>query len=138
VLQEQDGVLSLIRIIDRLILGATGPEAPDEMPPIPVNFTLLVVLKAGAARGRFQVRLSLEGPSGQTLPPEATLPVQFEGEGDRGVNLIVPVGMQIEQEGLYWFDVWLGGPRYEQQEELLTRVPLRIVYQPQRVQGAPS
>ncbi len=131
-------MLSVIRLIDRLILGTAEPEPPDAMPAMPVNFTLLIVLKAGAARGRFQIRLTLEAPSGQRMPLEATLPVLFEGEGDRGINLIVPVGMQIDQEGLYWFDVLLGGPRYQQREELLTRVPLRIVYQPQRVPGVPE
>jgi hypothetical protein len=136
VLQEQDGVLSLIRVVDRLMLGATGPEPPDEMPKMPVNFTLLVALKGGAARGRFQVRLTLEAPSGERMPTEATLPVLFEGE-DRGVNLVVPVGLELDQEGVYWFDVWLG-PRYGQPEELLTRVPLRIVYQPQTAPGPPQ
>jgi hypothetical protein len=138
VLQEQDGVLSVIRVIDRLMLGSVGPDAPDEMPPLPVNFTLLVMLKAGDARGRFRVRLALEAPSGQAMPAEATLPVLFEGEGDRGVNLIIPVGFQAEQEGLYWFDVWFGDPRFSEQEELLTRVPVRIVYQPQRIGSGPT
>jgi hypothetical protein len=96
------------------------------MPPLPVNITLLVVLKAGSARGRHQVRITMEAPSGEQMPQEATLPVLLEGE-ERGVNLVLNLGFQAEQEGLYWFDVHFGD-----QNVLLTRVPLRIVYQPQR------
>jgi hypothetical protein len=138
VLQEQDGVLSVIRMIDRFILGAVGPDAPDEMPPLPVNFTLLVVLKSGGARGRYTVHLTIESPSGERMPNELTLPLLLEGE-ERGVNMVIPVGLQVEHEGLYWFDIWLGDPRVsERAEELLTRVPLRIVYQPQRFGAASS
>lgn len=138
VLTEEDGVLSVIRIIDRLIIGAAGPEAPDEMPPIPVSFTLLLVLKSGGARGRYSIHLMMEAPSGEPLPTELQLPLLLEGE-ERGVNLIIPVGITVEQEGLYWVDVWLADPLApEREEELLTRVPLRIVYQPQRFGAASS
>src|SRR5260370_752594 len=47
VLQEQDGVLSVIRVIDRIIHGVAGPEAPDEMPPMTAQFTLLLKLRSG-------------------------------------------------------------------------------------------
>jgi len=33
VMQEKDGVLSVIRIIDRVIHTAMGPETPDTMGP---------------------------------------------------------------------------------------------------------
>lgn len=131
-LTEQDGVLSLVRLVDRIIHSSIGPGAPDEMPPIPVNLTLAVVLKSGAARGRYMVGISVEGPSGQTVGEPVTLPVLLEGE-DRGVNLLVQVGLQAEHEGLYWFDV-----RFGSDGVLLTRVPLRVIYQPQRIGRAPT
>lgn len=138
VLQEQDGVLSLIRLIDRLIINAAGPEAPDEMPPVPVQFTLVLVMKAGGARGRYSIHLTMEAPSGEKMAMELNLPLVMEGE-DRGVNLVIPVGIAVEQEGLYWFDVYLADPRVpDHEEELLTRVPLRVVYQPQRFAAAPT
>ena len=62
----------------------------------------------------------METPSGLKLPDQL-LPVLFEGD-DRGVNLIIAFNMVIDQEGVYWFDVMLD-------ERLLTRVPLRILYQ---------
>ncbi len=108
------------------------------MPPIPVQFTLLLVMKSGGARGRYTIRLTMEAPSGEPMPTELQLPLLLEGE-DRGVNMVIPVGITAEQEGLYWFDVWFADPRVpEREQELLTRVPLRIVYQPQRFAAAPT
>jgi hypothetical protein len=52
---------------------------------------------------------------------------------------VIPVGIQVSQEGLYWFDVSLADPRApDRAENLLTRVPVRIVYQPQRIGPVPS
>lgn len=127
VLQEADGVPSLIRVVDRIVHATVGPEAPDEMPPVPVSLTAAIMLKSGQARGRHSVRLTMEAPSGQEVGPEAVLPVLLEGE-ERGVNLFVGLNFQAEQEGLYWFNVFFGT-----QNVLLTRIPLRIVYQPQRL-----
>ncbi len=36
-LQEKDGVISLIRVVDKLTSSAVGPDAPEQMPPFPVN-----------------------------------------------------------------------------------------------------
>lgn len=127
VLQEQDGVLSVIRVVDRIIQTAIGPEAPEEMPPVPINLTVVVVLKSGSALGRNNVRITLDGPSGLPVGPEISLPVHFEGD-ERGSNLVLNLGFQAEDEGLYWFNVEL-----EPQGVLLTRIPLRVIYQPQRL-----
>lgn len=127
VLEEKDGVLSIIRVVDRIIQTAVGPDVPEIMPPVPVNLTLVVSLKAGAARGRDSVRIKTEAPSGQNEGGILELPVVFEGE-DRGQNIVARLGFVANQEGLYWFDISLGG-------SLITRVPLRVVYQPQKIGG---
>jgi hypothetical protein len=128
VLREGDGVLSIIRIVDRLIQSAVvGPDEPEEMPPFPVNLTVVLVLKSGSARGRHSVRVTVEAPSGELMPQEASLPVLLEGE-ERGVNLLLNLGFMAEHEGLYWFNVYFGT-----QDVLLTRIPLRVIYQPQRL-----
>ena len=46
--------------------------------------------------------------------------VLFEGE-DRGANVTFRIAMEATIEGLYWFNIRLN-------DETLTRVPLRIVY----------
>jgi hypothetical protein len=122
VLQEADGTLSLIRVIDRFTVTAHGPgpgELPAELPEGNLDVTLVVALKADDARGRYPISLRIQQPSGAYLP-ERSFDAMFEG-GERGVNLILR--LQLEAlEGLYWFDVSMN-------ERLLTRVPLRIIYQ---------
>lgn len=120
VLQEKDEVISIIRMIDRLTVTVNAAGSPETMPPAAVNFTVLIALKSGSARGRMTVKWRTETPSGLKLPDQL-FPVFFEGE-DRGVNLVINLNMIAEQEGLYWFDVLLD-------EQLLTRIPLRILYQ---------
>lgn len=133
VLQEQDGVLSVIRVVDRHTATVLGPEVPADMPPVAVNATVLVILKQGDAIGRYAIKLRPEAPSGQQLPT-LEVPVQFvEGAGEQGVNIVIPMNLQLQEEGLYWFDVIWSDPRGGAEEGLLTRVPLRVMYQPQQL-----
>ncbi len=120
VLQEKNEVVSLIRIVDRFMVTVSALGSPENMPTIPINLTAFVSLKSGGARGRYTIKWRAETPSG-IKEPEQLFPVLFEGE-DRGVNLILNLNMVVDQEGLYWFDVLL-------EDQLLTRIPLRIVYQ---------
>jgi hypothetical protein len=120
VLQEKDDTISIIRMIDRLAITVNALGSPETMPPTATNVTILISLKSGKARGRNTIKLRLEAPSGLKLPDQL-LPVLFEGD-DRGVNLILNLNLVVDQEGVYWFDVLL-------EEQLLTRIPLRILYQ---------
>lgn len=120
VLQEKDGIISVIRMIDRITLTVNALDAPETMPPTSINLHALISLKSGSARGRGTLKLSIEAPSG-LKQQDQLLPVLFEGD-DRGVNLIIAVNMVVDQEGVYWFNIILD-------EQLLTRVPLRILYQ---------
>ena len=45
----------------------------------------------------------------------------LEGE-DRGANLILQLAFQAEEDGLYWLEVHL-------HDALITKIPLRVVYQ---------
>jgi len=120
VLQERDGVLSVIRAVERVLVTVDAPGAPAELPEGTVfQTTLLLALKSGDAQGRYQVVLRAEQPDGTHLP-EQTFDAMFE-QGERGVNLIIGMGLPMI-EGLYWFDVLVS-------DVLLTRVPLRIMYQ---------
>ena len=120
VLQEKDETISVIRMVDRIVVTVNALGSPETIPPTPVNLSALISLKSGSARGRGTVKWRVETPSGLKLPDQL-LPVLFEGD-DRGVNLIVALNLLIDQEGVYWFNVIL-------EEKLLTRIPLRILYQ---------
>jgi hypothetical protein len=133
VLQERDGVISAIRIIDQLTQAAAGPDPPQAMPPFLSELTMLVSLKAGDARGRHGVKIRPEAPGGFQLPAIEQA-ITFQA-GAGGVNLIMQVALPIAYEGVYWFDVILTGPR-PQEDRLLTRIPLEVIYAPQRVGGS--
>jgi hypothetical protein len=125
VITEQDGAISAIRIIDRVFFPADAAAQPLN-PRHPIWF--LISLKSGAARGRFNVTVVRERPSGER-DQIVQVPILLEGE-DRGANIVGPGSFEPDQEGLYWFDVEFDG-------RLLTRMPLRAVYQP-LPQGIPG
>ena len=127
VIEDKEGVLSAIRIIDRVFNTAIGLDTPSSMPPMPIGLTLVISLKSGAAKGRVDVRIAVERPSGLQADIASALSVVLEGE-DRGANLVMNLGLTLTEEGLYWFDVYI-------EKELATRVPLRIVYQRQQAGG---
>lgn len=121
VLEQKDGVLSLIRVINRVTQSATGPEAPREMPPFVYRLSAVIALRSGQARGRHEVKIVRELPSGLKDTERApTFTVHLTGQ-EQGHNIVVNIEMPFEQEGLYWFDVLFD-------DELLTRMPLRVSY----------
>jgi len=119
VLHERDGVLSLVRIVDRLGRFGGGTFVLLLPEGATAKVTLVVMLKSGDARGRHRLTIRPELPSGLRSEPRG-FDVLFEGE-DRGVNVIVDLDVAL-MEGLHWFIVTLGDVE-------LTRVPLRIAYQ---------
>jgi len=122
VLQEADGVLSFIRIVDHLTVTMTIPaeaDVPQEgVPPEPpVVVTFVLGLKSASDIGPVPVKVRIETPSGLTLPEfETSQPV---GAEDRGINIVLPMQFPAQDEGVYWFAVEVSGT-------LVTRVPLRI------------
>jgi hypothetical protein len=127
VLQSKEGVLSLINIVDQITQTASGAEPPKEMPPfILKDISLVVMMKADKARGRYAIKVRPQDPSGRDLAPFEA-PVQLEG-GNSGINVISALQLPIEMEGVYWFDLLFvaGGD----EDRLMTRLPLQVVYQP--------
>lgn len=126
VLEEKDGVKSAVRIIDRVIHTVVGTRPPDEMEPFDYEATLLIRLKSGWARGAYAIRINLIKPSGES-PMPLQQRVNFEGEEDRGVDIVGKMRIKFDQTGIYWFKIYLN-------DTFLTQVPLRVVYMPQVMQ----
>ena len=120
VIEGKDGVLSIIRVIDRLTVTAAGPEAPVEMPPFGGVLKLVLMFISGRARGNHAVEVKVEKPDG-TATNAWTGTVFLEGE-DRGANVIMEMSTEFKLEGLYWFDLIFDGSP-------ITRVPFRVIYQ---------
>ena len=119
VLREGDGVISLIRVIDVINHNEGGPEPPQEMRKFRYPLTMVLTLKAGSSKGRHEVTIEPELPSGERMSA-TTVTVQMEGEG-RGTNILAPMDIQYSMEGLYWFNVKFNGV-------VLTRMPLQVRY----------
>jgi len=117
VLREADGVMSIIRVIDRFNVAGATPE----MQPTILGFTIVVSFKSGFLRGKQLLAVRPTSPDGKDLPQMA-FPLLFEGDDERGTALIAQTQFVVDKEGLYWFDVHLN-------EELVTRMPLRVAYQ---------
>jgi len=122
VLVERDGVITAVRLIDRVTVMAlsSGAPAPELLPPSSVSFHLLVIMRSGVFKGTAPIRLVIYSPSEKEIGQSST-DAFFEGD-DRGVNLISPLQFQVAEDGLYWISVYCA-------EELKTRIPLRVIYQ---------
>ena len=113
---------------------ATGIDVPEQMPQFMLkDIKLVVTLKAGRSRGRFAMKIRPEDPSGTQLPP-LEIAVQLV-PGNQGVNLITDFQFAVQYEGVYWFDI-LFVPGGGAEDWLLTRVPLEVQYQPQKLMPA--
>ena len=119
VLREADGVLSLIRVVDRITHTEHGPTPPEEMPEFHFPLFLVITLKSGTARGRHEITITPEQPSGETLQP-ITVSVNMEGEG-KGVNITSRIDIPYKMEGLHWFKVQFDG-------QTITCLPLEVRY----------
>lgn len=116
-----DGVLTLVRVVDRVTQRAQGPGAPEAMQPLDYNLTAVIMLKAGKVRGSHQLTLWRSTDPLLERIQVRSQDVYLEGEADRGANVIVRFTTRFEDPGLYWFDVDFDG-------SLLTRMPFRVIY----------
>lgn len=126
VLVEQDGAKSVIRIVDRITRTVGGANPPEDMPPFNYDVSMLIKLKSGWARGAYPLRVNLVKPSGES-PTPLQRTVYFEGEEDRGVDIVANMRIKLDMTGIYWFHVYVGDVR-------MTQIPMRVVYIPQITQ----
>jgi len=117
VLREVDGVMTIVRMVDRFLVRGATPEMGNQV----LRFQTVIIFKSGELRGKYVIRIRPTSPTGRDLPG-MDFPTLFEGDSDRGAAIIADTNFAVDEEGLYWFDVYL-------EDELITRMPLRVVYQ---------
>lgn len=126
ILQDEDKVISAIRLIDTLTIKAIyipkPGNAPADAQPLAAvqlfDLYILVMLKAGDLVGDFRIALQMRDPKQQTVPLPVDSPVVLKG-GD-GVNVKFQFGLPHNApEGPYWFDVLWNG-------DVLTSIPLTL------------
>lgn len=128
VIEGKDGTLSLIRVIDTWTSIAVGADAPEQLPPFELHATFILALKAGAARGRYSYNVEHDAPSGKRTPL-ATVDVTFRGGASEGINILSPLKLEIAEEGLHWLNIVKQIPGMPATDQLVSRVPLQILYQ---------
>ncbi len=118
VMEEKDGVLSAIRIVDRAEVQIQGDQ-PGLANIVPAfQLACLVCLKSGPAKGQGALTIDGVKPSGETKRL-AEFPLDLKG-GDSGQNLVINMTIASKEEGLHWFDVRFDG-------QLLSKIPLILV-----------
>jgi hypothetical protein len=127
---KETGRLSMINIVDGITV--VGPD-PDEMPPVSIaNLKVVINLWAGQAKGRYSLLLRPEEPSGLQGDPITLASINFSTQP--GVDTVLPMPpYELTEEGKYWFDVLLS-PGHGEEDRLLSRIPLTVIYQPQPMQ----
>lgn len=122
VLQEKDESVTIMRIIDKIQyrLEGVGVTLPAGIKPV-VAVQGLVSLKSGPVTGDHTIKVVVERPNGDRKDV-FTYPTKFLGN-DQGANLILQMGLGIDMDGLYWFDVLFD-------DEVLTRIPLMVTPMP--------
>jgi hypothetical protein len=121
VLREQDGVLSVIRIVDRW--NIQGPT--QDMVPTVIQAFLVVLFKSGIYRGQANLTVTPISPQNVRMQPIA-LPVLFEGEDERGAGIVIPMGFPVQEHGTYWFEVAL--TMGSNAPQVVTAIPMRVAY----------
>ena len=120
VLHERDGVLSYVRVVDRVVRTDQRPDAPEGLAPFQHSLVAALSFVSGDARGRHTVTLELEPPSG-LKKSLATVDLQFEG-GHKSAAIAAQLNLTIDTEGVHWIHVSLDG-------EPVSQIPLEVVYQ---------
>ena len=126
VLQEKDGVISLIRAVDRWTVS--GPT--EEMPSTAIQATIVIMFKSGIHRGPGRLTVTPVTPS-DTRMPSMDISVLFEGDEDRGVNVVLPMSFPTAEAGVYWFEIAL-------ERQIVSHIPMRVIYHRVIVQPPPS
>lgn len=124
-LQDKDGSLSAIRIVDTYFINIPKDIPSDVIPAL--ELTLLVSLKKASLSPvpeSHEVSLRLHAPSGEFAPLSTTKFPFVLTEIGSGHNLIMNLRLPAKEFGLFWFDVNVDG-------ELVTRIPFKLLPQNQ-------
>jgi hypothetical protein len=119
-LEEKVGVISYIRVIDRVIHTVVGPDAPENLEPFNYHITLVIGLVAGDATGRSVLKLRIESPDG--ISKDLGHPIDMRwGQTHSAQRTVIRLELRFEDEGAYWVHVDVDGVER-------TAIPLEVNY----------
>lgn len=116
-LTESDNVLTIVRIVDKIVIP---PEAANQPKGTRLSFPLwfAVSFKSGGFKGTSEVLLIQVSPSGDT-EQVGDSQVQFDGMAATGFNILTPLTLKWEGEGQYWYEIL-------RDNEFVSRIPLNV------------
>jgi hypothetical protein len=118
VLQEANGTLSFVRVVDRFFRAR--PTA--QIQPQPIQVTLVTGFKGGnVPTGSYKLKLRVFKPDASAPFIEMENDTFFQGPPDTGVTVGTPLLLGADEEGLYWIDVIFV-------DRMITRVPFRVIF----------
>lgn len=124
VLQETDGVLSLIRIVDRFMITITGKEPPDQLPE---GLLLTIVMSWVGGLGHHEAAFNIISPGGETQPSPRSWSFTLDAI-NQGRNIIVTLPVRIRKAGVYWIEFILN-------DQVKSRIPFQVLYERQKLQA---
>ncbi len=128
VLEEKNGVLSAIRIVDRVTYTyKASPENPSSgVSPFQATLSFLLILKSGQNPGATNIKIILKKPDNSELPP-LNETMHLDTPDNKGGNLVITTTLNIDQKGVWWFEVFINDvPR--------TKIPLEVIFLPRATQ----
>jgi hypothetical protein len=131
VLFEQDGVITAVRIIDRIFVQRIATEKKEGEVAEVVQINLFVSLKGGGYVGKGKLKMFPVSPSGKELKTQET-EVELPAQPNAGVNLVIRGLLAFREEGVYWFRIYFN-------DELITQTPLDVqLMTPEMLQSLPG
>ena len=122
VIEEKDGSLTAVRLVDQLTIEPGSSEPNVVTVVVPLRLSLLVSIREGEVDHPYDVSITVLDPSGteRKLKPAGQMLVAGPVAGG---NFIAHLMFSPQLEGMYFFEIELDG-------EFLSRVPLNVVRQP--------
>jgi hypothetical protein len=112
-LKEQDGVLSVVRIVDRFTVKVSA--SAGEI--VPIQTKIALGFKPDDYRGTGQLVFQMATPSG-AVEVAGEMTVEFAG-GPSGVHIIGDFAYGAREEGQHWLEVLVNG-------DVKTRMPFHV------------
>ena len=128
VLEQKDGVLSAIRIVDRFTYNYTAsPENPSTgVTTFKAIFTFVLILKSGQNPGVTNIKIVPRRPDNSALPP-LNQTIHLDTPSNKGHNVVINSNFTFDQKGVWWFEVLINDvPR--------TKIPMEVIFLPQATQ----
>lgn len=128
VLEQKDGVLSAIRIVDRLTCdyAVSAEKLSSEIPAVKAELAFLLILKSGQNPGETNIKIVLKKPDNSELPP-LNHTIHLDSASNQGGNVVINSTFTFDQNGVWWFEVSIN-------DVSRTRVPLEVIFLRQAMQ----